>query len=95
MSLDPLNVGRLKTCGENLVLAFPLVFFLSTMNVTSFSVCKLALDALFQQIDTGADLGRGRRGAHFPSPPPPGMTFSFLIQLVFCKKKKCGLLVLK
>ena len=51
MSLDPLNVGRLKTCGENLVIAFPWVFFLSTMNVTSFSVCKLALDALFQQID--------------------------------------------
>ena len=87
MSLDPLNVGRLKTCGENLVLAFPLVFFLSTMNVTSFSVCKLALDALFQQIDTGADLGRGRRGAHSPPPPPLEMTCSFLIQLVFCKKK--------
>ena len=51
MSLDPLNVGHLKTCGENLVIAFPWVFFLSTMNVTSFSICKLALDALFQQID--------------------------------------------
>ena len=50
MSLDHLNVGRLKTCGQNLVIAFPWVFFLSTMNVT-FSVCKLALDALFQQID--------------------------------------------
>ena len=48
MSLDPLNGGRLNTCGENLVIAFPWVFFLSTMNVTSFSV---ALDALFQQID--------------------------------------------
>ena len=51
MSLDPLNIGRLKTCGENLVIAFPWVFFLSTMNVASFSVCKLALDASFQQID--------------------------------------------
>ena len=51
MSLDPLNVGRLKTCGENLVIAFPWVFFLSTMNVTSFSVCKLALEASFQQLD--------------------------------------------
>ena len=50
MSLDYLNVGRFKTCGQNLVIAFPWVFFLSTMNVT-FSVCKLALDALFQQID--------------------------------------------
>ena len=29
--------------------------------------------------------------------PPPEMTCGFLIQLVFCKKKKklCGLLVLK
>ena len=50
MLLDHLNVGRLKTCGQNLVIAFPWVFFLSTMNVT-FSVCKLALYALFQQID--------------------------------------------
>ena len=31
------------------------------------------------------------------TPPPPEMTCSFLIQLVFCEKKKplCGLLVLK
>ena len=43
MSLDPLNVGLLKICGENLVVAFSRVFFLSKMNVTSFSVCKLAL----------------------------------------------------
>ena len=28
-------------------------------------------------------------------PPPPKMTCGFLIQLVFCKKKLCGLLVLK
>ena len=29
-------------------------------------------------------------------PPPPKMTCGFLIQMVFCKKKKlCGLLVLK
>ena len=50
MSLDPLNVGILKTCGENLVIAFSRVFLLSTMNVTTFSVCKLALAASFQQI---------------------------------------------
>ena len=93
MSLDPLNVGRLKTCGENLVLAFPLVFFLSTMNVTSFSVGKLALDALFQQIDTGADLGRGRRGAH--SSPPPWDDLQFSNTTGILQKKKCGLLVLK
>ena len=38
---------------------------------------------------------RGRvQGVHTP-PPPPEMTCGFLIQLVFCKKKLCGLLVLK
>ena len=37
---------------------------------------------------------RGRvQGVH--TPPPPEMTCSFLIQLVFCKKKIGGLLVLK
>ena len=43
---------------------------------------------------TGTDLGGGCRGC---APPPPEMTSSFLIQLVFCKKRKklCGLLVLK
>ena len=42
---------------------------------------------------SGADPGGGCRGC---APPPPEMTFGFLIQLVFCKKKKlCGLLVLK
>ena len=40
----------------------------------------------------GADLGGGCRGCA----PLPEMTCGFLIQLVFCKKKKkCGLLVLK
>ena len=32
----------------------------------------------------------GAGGAH--PPPPPEMTCRFLIQLVFCKKKLCGLL---
>ena len=42
--------------------------------------------------DPGVDLGGGCRGCA----PPPEMTCGFLIQLVFCKKKKlCGLLVLK
>ena len=41
---------------------------------------------------TGADLGEGAGGAH---PLPPEMTCGFLIQLVFRKKKLCGLLVLK
>ena len=34
---------------------------------------------------TVADLGGGCRGC---APPPPEMTCGFLIQLVFCKKKK-------
>ena len=34
----------------------------------------------------GADLGGGCRGCAPPSPPPE-MTYGFLIQLVFCKKK--------
>ena len=49
-----------------------------------------------QMTDTcsGVDLGGGCRGCT-PSPPPE-MTCGFLIQLVFCQKKKlCGLLVLK
>ena len=33
----------------------------------------------------GLFLGEGAGGAH--PPPPPEMTCSFLIQLVFCKKK--------
>ena len=33
----------------------------------------------------GADLGGGCRGC---APPPPEITCSFLIQLVFCEKKK-------
>ena len=46
---------------------------------------------------SGADVGGGCRGCA----PPPEMTCGFLIQLVFCPKKKekrkklCGLLVLK
>ena len=36
---------------------------------------------------SGADLGGGSRGCA-PPPPPPEMTCGFLIQLVFCKKKK-------
>ena len=34
---------------------------------------------------TGADLGEGCRGC---APPSPEMTCGFLIQMVFCKKKK-------
>ena len=52
MLLDPLNVGLSKKCEENLVIAFSWVFFLSTMNMTSFSVCKLALGALGSSTNT-------------------------------------------
>ena len=41
--------------------------------------------------ESGTDLGGGCRGCA----PPSEMTCGFLIQLVFCKKKKSGLLVLK
>ena len=44
---------------------------------------------------TGADLGGGCRGCPARPPPPPKRTCGFLIQLVLCKKKICGLLVLK
>ena len=40
-----------------------------------------------RRVFTGADLGGGCRGCAFP-PPSPEMTCGFLIQLVFCKKKK-------
>ena len=53
-------------------------------------LCLLAL------IIHDRDGSRGRvQGVHTPLPPPE-MTCGFLIQLVFCEKKKlCGLLVLK
>ena len=37
--------------------------------------------------ESGADLGEGCRGCA-PPPSPSEMTCGFLIQLVFCKKKK-------
>ena len=50
MSLDPLNVGILKTYEEILVAVF-FWFPLSTMNVTQISVCKFTLDVSCQQIE--------------------------------------------
>ena len=35
------------------------------------------------------------QGVPKPPPPPPEMTCGFLIPLVFCQKKLCGVLVLK
>ena len=45
-----------------------------------------------QILGKGGSRGRVQGGAHHP---PPEMTCGFLIQLVFCKKKLCGLMVLK
>ena len=61
---------------------------LDSLVAFAVSVCR------FSFASAGADLGGGCRGCA----PPPEMTRGFLIQLVFCKKKKknlCGLLVLK
>ena len=44
---------------------------------------------------SGVDLGGDGRGGAPTHPPPLEMTCGFLIQLVFCQKKLCGLLVLK
>ena len=49
-------------------------------------------EVILHKESTGADLGGGCRGCALPLPE---MTSGFLIQLVFCKKKLCGLLVLK
>ena len=60
----------------------------------NFKVLFSAMLTDFCSLVPGADLGGGCRG--FAPPSPPEMTCGFLIQLVFCKKKKiCGLLVLK
>ena len=53
--------------------------------------CKL-FDVLYRSSSLqgvpGADLGEDCRVAPPDPPPPPKMTCDFLIQLVFCKKKK-------
>ena len=100
-----LNVGGRWGC--RLILTCPemasikkqgLSFFWKKMVINNSPVfCFLD----FKTICSGADLGGGCRGwgggRGGPPPPPPEMTCGFLIQLVFCKKKKklCGLLVLK
>ena len=52
------------------------------------------LKFLLLSVDLRRGGSRGRvQGVR--TPPPPEMTCGFLIQLVFCKKILCGLLVLK
>ena len=41
------------------------------------------------------DKGGSRGRVQGVRTPPPEVTCGFLIQLVFCQKKNCGLLVLK
>ena len=54
---------------------------------------KPAVKDLKKTFIAGAKLGGGGAGgAHLP---PPAMTYGSLIQLVFCKKKLFGLLVLR
>ena len=43
------------------------------------------LNTIIRLTLTGADRGGGCRGVR--TPPSPEMTYGFLIQLVFCKKK--------
>ena len=50
----------------------------------NFSKCLLSRFHI-EHVIPGADLGGGCRGC---APPLPEMTCGFLIQLVFCKKKK-------
>ena len=53
-------------------------------------------DLMYEQKPYPARGGSRGRVQGVRNPPPPEMTCGFLIQLVFCKKKKlCGLLVLK
>ena len=59
---------------------------LSSMNSEEAMMTEMG----FIHLIPGADLGGGCRGC---APPPREMTCGFLIQLVFCKKKLCGLLV--
>ena len=51
MSLDPLNVGLFKTCGENLVIAFSCYFFLVDDERDFILRMQITSAALFQQID--------------------------------------------
>ena len=57
-------------------------------------IIGMVIEVLVFVVVTGADLGKGAVGAP-PPPHLPEMTCGFLIQLVLCKKKPCGLLVLK
>ena len=67
--------------------AFPLV--LSSRKRPLLNFLKDRQHFLNYKFDmTGADLGGVCRGCAPPPPPPRETTWGFLIQLVFCKKKK-------
>ena len=67
-------------------------FIFNNLTFTIF----VAFYFLLFSLNSRALCRRGSRGrVQRVRPPPPETICSFLIQLVFCKKKLCGLLVLK
>ena len=73
---------------------FGVILFLKVWTRADFFSKLYRVNSVNMLYSPGADLGRGCWGCA-PPPRPPEMTCGFLIQLVFCKKKLCGLLVLK
>ena len=63
---------------------YSFVFFRNKSHAHVEIASPLQFEVMFT-LYPGADLGGGCRGC---APPPPEMTCGFLIQLVFCKKKK-------
>ena len=72
---------------------------LSPLNPKIFKKIIWALKGDWNSFDIRLHLRGGSRGRvqglRTPPSPPAEMTCGFLIQLVFCQKKLCGLLVLK
>ena len=87
------NVNCIRDFGIILYKVF-LIFFSSGFSHNKHREVVDELSFPKSVLHAGADLGGGCRGCA-PPLPPPEMTCGFLIQLVFCKKKLCGLLVLK
>ena len=67
--------------------AHPVVSSAASSAVTTATLNSIAnLKIKRNNGNAGADLGGGCRGC--APPPPPEMTCGFLIQMIFCKKKK-------